>query len=58
MDSRVEVPAIIAVIAGAAAVAWLLRKVSPGMRPSRRLLWIAIGGLIAGGFLYKAVLNQ
>jgi predicted protein tyrosine phosphatase len=58
VDSRVPVPAIIAVIAGAAAVAWLLRRFSPGMRPSRRLLWVAIGGLVAGGFLYKAVLNQ
>jgi hypothetical protein len=58
VDNRVPVPAILAVILGAVAMGWILSKVRPGLPFTRRLLYMAIGGLVAGGLIYRVVLNQ
>jgi hypothetical protein len=58
VDSRVPVPAILAVILGAVATGWVLNRARPGLPFTRRLLYIAIGGLVAGGMVYRVVLNQ
>ncbi len=58
MDNRVPVPALLAVLAGAFFVGWVLRKVRPALPFTHRMLYVGAGGLVLGGLIYKTVLNQ
>jgi hypothetical protein len=49
---------LLAVVLGGALVAWLLRRLSPGLPFTRRVLYIVGGGILIGGFFYGAVMNR
>ncbi|HEV2087467.1 MAG TPA: hypothetical protein VGR21_04050 [Cryptosporangiaceae bacterium] len=55
MDDR-TILGLVAVVAAAVTLAWVLRRVAPGMRPLRRLVWIVVGSVLLGGFFYGAML--
>jgi hypothetical protein len=58
VDSEATVPALLAVAAGAYAVAWTLRRLRPGLPAGRRLVYILGGGIVVGGMLYGMILGR
>ncbi len=57
MDDR-TILGLLAVLATAAVLIWVLRRIAPGMSPVRRLLWIVLGSVVLGGFVYAALIGR
>ena len=51
-------PLIILVVLAGALVFWVLRRFMPSMPLTRRVLWIAVGAVVLGGFFYGFVYSR
>jgi hypothetical protein len=54
-ESQSQLPMLLMMAGGAAAVWWVLKRFGAKMPLSRRLLVTAIGGVVLGGILYGLI---
>jgi hypothetical protein len=54
-ESQSQLPMLLMMAGGAAAVWWVLKRFASKMPLTRRLMVIAIGGVVLGGILYGLI---
>jgi hypothetical protein len=56
--TEAQVPILLAVVIAGALVAWVLRRVRPGLPFFTRVLYVVGGGILIGGALYGMIVSR